>query len=368
MLRHLIATAAVAATVGAVPTPAPARSIELRRNAEAVHALGVPAVQAWASDGRHAAVVRVGVADIRTGRPVPPNGAFRIASTAKTLTATVILQLVGEGRLSVDDPVERWLPGVVHGRAITVRQLLQHTSGLRDALPGWETEAEYYRMRYQRDPMAELVERSVARGWLFEPGEGWSYSTAAYLIADMIIERVTGRPWHREFERRIFAPLGLRHTYWPGSSPEIERPHARAYELFDGELVDVTSRFTAYPAGGVVSTTGDLDRFFRALLGGRLLRPTELAAMMDTVPVSADVEPIWPGGLYGLGLVSRELPCGGRYWGHDGGDAGTITTVGVTADGRRGAVVNANLALDDTVDHLLTQLHTTDRVVTDALC
>lgn len=322
MLRHLIATTVVAASVGTVPTSALAQTgrtePELRRNATAVHALGIPAVQAWASDGPHATAVRVGVADIHTGRPVPPNGAFRIASTAKTLTATVILQLVGEGRLSIDDPVERWLPGVVHGRAITVRQLLQHTSGLQDALPGWETEAEYRQMRYQRDSMAELVERSVARG--------------------------------------------------VRSSPEIERPHARAYELFDGELVDVTSRFTAYPAGGVVSTTGDLDRFFRALLGGRLLRPTELAEMMDAVPVSSDVEPIWPGGLYGLGLVSRELPCGGRYWGHDGGDAGTITTVGVTADGRRGAVVNTNLALDDTFDHLLTQLHTTDSVVTDALC
>jgi len=371
MMKNLIATVAVAATVGTGLTATPAsagQNSELRRNTEAVHALGIPAVQAWASDGPRTAAVRVGVADIRTGRPIPPHGAFRIASTAKAMTATVILQLVGEGRLSLADPVERWLPGVVHGRAITVRQVLQHTSGLQDGLPGWETEAEYLQLRYQRYPMAELVERSVARGWLFEPGEGWSYSTAGYLIADMIIERVTGQPWHREFEQRIFAPLGLRHTYWPGSSPEIQRPHARAYELFDGALVDVTSRFTAYPAGGVVSTTEDLNRFFRALLGGRLLRPAELAAMTDTVPVNPEVEPIWPGGRYGLGLVSRELPCGGRYWGHDGGDAGTINTIGVTADGRRGAVVNTNLALDDTFDHLLTQLHTADRVVTDALC
>lgn len=379
MARNLLTTVALAVSVATGLAAGPAlagtaeprrntdlpRTAELRRSIEAVHALGVPAVQASAADARSSTHARAGVANIRTGRPIPPHGAFRIASTAKAMTATVILQLTGEGRMSIEDPVERWLPGVVHGRPITVKQLLQHTSGLQDAFPSWQTASEYYEMRYQRYPMAELVERSVARGWLFEPGEGWAYSTAGYLIADMIIERVTGRPWYREFERRIFTPLGLRHTYWPGSSPEISRPHARAYELLDRELVDVTSRFTAYPAGGVVSTTGDLVRFFQALLGGRLLRSTELATMMaDPVRVSPEVDRFWPGALYGLGLMSRESPCGGRYWGHDGGDAGIVNTTGVTADGQRGAVVSMNLALDD----LAAQLQAADRVVTDALC
>src|SRR5215207_4008835 len=111
MLRHLLAAVvALAATAGAglMASPAPAEpsrnadlpwTTELRRNTEAVHTLGVPAVQASATDRRRTADARVGVADIRTGRPIPPNGAFRIASTAKTMTATVILQLVGQGRL-----------------------------------------------------------------------------------------------------------------------------------------------------------------------------------------------------------------------------------------------------------------------------
>ncbi|MGC0420933.1 serine hydrolase domain-containing protein [Embleya sp. AB8] len=340
----------------------------LRRDAEAVSALGIPAVQARATTGRVSYAARVGVADVRTGSPIPADGAFRIASVSKTFTATVVLQLVGEGRLGLDDPVERWLPGIVAGRPITIRQLLQHTSGLQDAMPSWNTKAQYLEMRYRPDPIDKSVADGVALGQLFEPGTNWAYSNTGYLIAELLIERVTGQPWDREFDRRIFRPLGLRHTYWPGTSPEIRLPHATQYQRFDGELVDVTSQIPAYPAGGIVSTTRDLDVFFRALLGGRLLRPAELTAMKTTRAVSGEaVKCIWPDGRYGLGLVSRPLPGGGRYWGHDGGDTGSIVTVGVTEDGRRGAVVSMNFGLDGSLPEILSQQRAADRVVTNAL-
>ncbi|MGW1993858.1 serine hydrolase domain-containing protein [Embleya sp. NPDC001921] len=340
---------------------------KLHRNAEAVSALGIPAVQARATTRYATCAARVGVADVRTGRAIPADGAFRIASTSKSFTATVVLQLVGEGRLGLDDRVERWLPGIVAGRPITVRQLLQHTSGLQDALPTWNSKAEYLQMRYQRFSTKDLVANGVALPQLFDPGDGWAYSNTGYMIAELLIERITGQPWDREFDRRIFRPLGMRHTYWPGTSPDIRLPHAKQYQRFDDELVDVTSQIPSYPAGGIVSTTRDLDTFFRALLGGRLLRPAELTAMKTTRPVGSEIEEIWPDGRYGLGLVSRPLPGGDRYWGHDGGDSGSIVILGVTEDGRRGAVVSMNFALDGSKPEMLSQQRAAEKVVTDAL-
>lgn len=341
---------------------------QLRRNTEAVSALGIPAVQARATARHVTCAARVGVADVSTGRPIPAEGAFRIASVSKALTATVVLQLVGEGRLALDDRVERHLPGIVAGRPITIRQLLQHTSGLRDDIPSWNSKAEYLDMRYKRYTTEELVARGVALPQAFEPGEGWAYSNTGFMIAELLVEHVTGEHWYDEFERRIFRPLGMANTYYPGSSPEIRLPHARQYQRFDGELLDVTSQIPAYATGGIVSTTRDLDVFFRALLGGRLLRPAELTAMKTTRPVEGPgIEKIWPDGRYGLGLVSRPLPGGGRYWGHDGGDSGSIVVVGVTEDGRRGAAVAMNMALDGSEAEMVSQLRAADRVVTDAL-
>ena len=355
----LAATAGLLALTG---TPA-----TLQRDADAVHALGVTGVQARVStsDGRSVVVT--------SGRAVPSDGRFRIASTRKAVTATVALQLAGEHRLSLDDTVERWLPGVVRGngndgRRITVRQLLQNTSGILDDLPGYTTPAEYLDQRYDVHTRDQLVARAMTHPPAFPPGGGWAYSNTGFLLVDMIIERVTGRPVRQVITDRIVRPLGLRHTTWPGTSPTLPRPHAQAYQVFPtGELVDVTDQVSWDP-DAIVSTTEDVGRFFRALLGGELLRPAQLAEMERTVPVSAEIVPIWPGGRYGLGLVRRPLPCGGFYWGHDGGDAGYITGTGVTGDGRRSVVVSMSTALGDSVDHELQQQHAADTLVQDALC
>jgi len=346
----------------------------LQRDADAIHALGVTGVQArvTTSDGRHL-VATSGVADRATGRPVPPDGRFRIASTRKAFEATVALQLVAERRLSLDDTVERWLPGVVRGngndgRRITVRQLLQNSSGIRDDLPGYLTPEEYLQQRYDVYTREQLVARAMNHPPEFPPGTGWSYSNTGFLVAGMIIERVTGRSLQQEVTDRIVRPLGLRHTTSPGASPTLPRPHAQAYQLFEtGELVDVTEQVPGDP-DSIVSSTRDLDRFFRALLGGGLLPPARLADMKRTVPVSADVEQIWPGGRYGLGLARRPLPCGGVYWGHDGGDAGYITGTGVSDDGRRSAVVSMSTALGDSQEHYLQQQRAADTLIQNALC
>ena len=376
----LAAAAGITATVtglntaeAAAPTGNLAGGSRLQRDTDAIHALGVTGVQArvTTSGGRHL-VATSGVADRATGGPVPRDGRFRIASTRKAVAATVVLQLVGERRLSLDDTVERWLPGVVRGdgydgRRITVRHLLQNTSGVHDDVPGYTTPAEYLEQRYDLHTREELVARAMSHPLDFPPGRGWAYSNTGFVLAGMIVERVTRRSLRREITDRIVRPLGLRHTTFPGTAPTLPPPHARAYELFPtGDLVDVTEQVSWDP-DSIVSSTRDLDRFFRALLSGRLLPPAQLAAMKRTVPVSAEVEQVWPGGRYGLGLVRRPLSRGGFYWGHDGGDGGYITVTGVTEDGRRSAMVSMSTALGDSLEHHLQQQRAADTLVRNAL-
>lgn len=373
-----VATLLAAADVAnAVARPAGSSLVEqLRRDTEAIHALGVSGVQARviAPDGRQS-VATSGVADVNTGRPVRSDGYFRMASTSKTLVATVVLQLVAEGRLSLDDTVERRLPGVVRGNGndgsrITIRQLLQHTSGIHDDLPGYTTPQEYYQQRYDVHEPEQLVARAMAHAPDFPPGEAWSYSNTGYVLLGMIIQKSTGQPVHQEIEERILRPLGLDRTRWMGTSPTLPRPHARAYQYFGpGSRVDVTDQIPVdYESLSWVTTTRDENRFFRALLAGRLLPTRQLAEMKQTVPVSAEVQQLWPGGRYGLGLVERPLSCGGTYWSHEGGDGGYITLNGVTDDGRRSAVVSMSEARGDTAEHILAQENAASELIDHALC
>ncbi|MET7400221.1 serine hydrolase domain-containing protein [Dactylosporangium sp. NPDC005572] len=357
--------------LAAVAGPAPAH--QLQRDADAMQRLGITGVQARAVTPGGERVATSGVADLTSGRPVPADGRFRIASTAKTLVATVTLQLVGEGRLSLDDTVERWLPGVVQGNGndgsrITVRQLLQHTGGLHDDFPDFVSAADYYAHRYDVYSPADLVARSMRHAPDFAPGAAWQYSSIGYVLVDLIIERVTGRPWYDEVRDRIVRPLGMTATSWPGSDPSVPGPHARGYQPYDGVLVDVTEQVVADPEAAIVSTTADLNRFFRALLGGRLLRPAQLAEMTRTVPVEGGLEEIMPGARYGLGLFVRPLPCGGVYYGHPGGGSGYVTDTGVTPGGRRSVVVSASSVLGGSAADFIRQQHAADRLVEHALC
>ncbi|MFD5796068.1 serine hydrolase domain-containing protein [Streptomyces diastatochromogenes] len=371
-----VATLLAAEVATAVAKPAGPSPVEqLRQDAEALHALGISGVQARviAPDGRQT-VATSGTADLNTGRLVPSDGYFRMASTSKTLVATVVLQLEAEGRLSVDDTVDHWLPGVVRGNGndgsrITIRQLLQHTSGIHNDLPGYTTPEEYYQQRHDVYGPEQLVARAMAHAPDFPPGKGWAYSNPGYVLLGMIIQKATGQPAHQEIEDRILRPLGLDQTRWTGTSPTLPRPHAEAYQLFGpGSLVDVTDQVPVDHETSFTTTTRDENRLLRALLAGHLLPPRQLAEMKRTVPVSADVQQLWPGGRYGLGLVERPLTCGGTYWSHEGGDGGYITLNGVTDDGRRSAAVSMSEARGDTPEHILDQENAASALVDHALC
>nr|BFE73691.1 hypothetical protein GCM10020092_069920 [Actinoplanes digitatis] len=172
---------------------------------------------------------RAGVGDQERGSPVPLDGHFRMGSNTKTFVSVVVLQLVGEGRLSLDDTVERWLPGLVtgngnDGRRITVRNLLQHTSGLYNYtgdITALGSQEDYLAHRYDHYEAEDLVALATKHEPGFAPGTSWDYSNTNYILAGMIIERATGRAWATEVRARILRPLGLSHTSEPGDRPYL---------------------------------------------------------------------------------------------------------------------------------------------------
>lgn len=358
------ATAVVAASVpvASAATVAPDRTAVLQRDADAMLQYGTPGVLAEVDTPRGDLRVRSGYGNVEAGTPVPWDAKFRIGSFTKTFVATTVLQLVGEGRLSLDDKVETVLPGVVRGngndgRRITVRQLLQHTSGLTDYLAGMPdlfTEEGFQRLRYQTVTEQQAVALAMSFPPEFAPGTQWNYSNTNYLLAGLIIEKVTGHSWQSEVQRRIIKPLKLTNTFTPGTRPTIPKPHAVGYERFPGEgataedpkygePIDATDLNPSWggAAGEMISTPSDGNRFLRALLGGRLLRPAQLAEMKRTVPTNDGFRTNWPGARYGLGLMYTPNECGG-VWSHGGDIMGFKTRNGATGDGSRSVVITFN--------------------------
>ncbi|GAA4095308.1 serine hydrolase domain-containing protein [Actinomadura miaoliensis] len=315
-----------------------------------------------------------GVGDRATGAKPPVNGRVRVGSNTKAFVSAVVLQLVGEGKVKLDAPIERYLPGLVRGegidgRKITVRQLLQHTSGLPNYTQYMEQNAFKTRNTYTEP--RELLDIALQHKADFAPGTAWRYSNTGYVLAGLLVQKVTGRPVSEEVTNRIIRPLGLRDTYWPGLGERgIRGPHPKGYDAAQpgGPLGDITSLDPSWgwAAGQLVSTPRDLNSFFAALIGGRVLRPAELKEMTTTVRAEDSL----PNSSYGLGLFKTSLSCGGELWGHGGDINGYETRGGVTKDGR--AVTVAVTALPGAVakteqDMLKVHQHVLDLVDT-AIC
>ncbi|MFG2735786.1 serine hydrolase domain-containing protein [Streptomyces harbinensis] len=344
-----------------VPDAPPAGEAALQREADALLDLGAPGVLATVVTPDEESTVRSGYGDVAEETPMPWDAAFRAGSFTKPFVATVLLQLAGEGALDLEDSVADWLPGLVEGEgidgsAITVRQLLQHTSGLPEyllGLPEMFTEEGFGPAQDAEYTPEELIALAVAQPPAFAPGEGWQYSNTNYVLAGMIIEQVTGNGWHQEVRERIVEPLGLSGTSVPtGGEKGLPEPHARGYARFVvdmtdetpvfGDPLDVTELNPDVPgaAGAIVTTTEDATTFLRALLGGELLGEAELALMKETVP-APELEASWPAAEYGLGLMRLPLECG-DVWAHQGDIQGFMTRDGVTEDGTRSVAVSVN--------------------------
>ncbi|WP_371652740.1 MULTISPECIES: serine hydrolase domain-containing protein [unclassified Streptomyces] len=351
--------AGITATVCAAPASArEAAPVSHRATQQAMDAAvrdGVPGVVGLAQQGGRGWSGDAGVADLRTGRERQAEDRYRVGSITKTFVATVVLQLEAEGRLSLDDTVEHWLPGVVRGNGhdgakITLRQLLQHTSGIFNYT---EDEAfgqrvfgtDFLRHRYDTYAPRQLVDIALTHAPDFAPGTSWHYSNTNFILAGMVIEKATGHSYATEIDRRVLRPLHLRSTTLPGTDARMPQPSGRAYSKLSREATGRTYDVTALnpsiagSAGEMVSNSADLNRFYRALLTGELLPQRQLKEMTTTVPM----DPGAPGdGRYGLGLMVNKLPCGTEVWGHGGGIHGSSSEALTTKDGRHSLAFNFN--------------------------
>ncbi|MDQ7803107.1 serine hydrolase domain-containing protein [Amycolatopsis sp. A133] len=320
---------------------------ELRQAIEEIAGSGFLGVSLRVHDERGEWAGSAGAAQLGGAAKPPVDGHVRIGSNTKTFIATVVLQLVAEGRIGLDTPAAGHLPGAGLDERITVRMLLQHTSGVFNfsgevgddgtvvpgiPVPYLGTGEEWVANRFRTYSPGELVRLAAARPLRFEPGTGWSYSNTNYVLARLLIEKVTGRSLAEELPRRILGPLGLSGTVVPDASPEIPEPHARAYFRYEDagvpKTIDVTRHNPSWiSAGGdLISTTRDLHTFIAALNGGGLLPAGLLAEMRTPCPTGL------PDMGYGLGVF---LLNGGTLVSHNGATVGHAALMYSTPDGRK---------------------------------
>jgi D-alanyl-D-alanine carboxypeptidase len=315
LISALMLLAVAAAFCGGCSDAAPVFDQQTARTLQdsldaSVAAIGVPGATMTVIGPNGARWTGVnGLADRENNTPVSPEMKFRVASVSKTFTATVILQLVREGLLSLDDTLESVLPGVVpNASRITIRQLLNHTSGLFDyphAEKPFNFFAEMYRNPLRKWTPAELVAVTNTNDPYFPPGTGFHYSNINYVLLGLIIEKRTKRTYAEEIRSRILVPLGLRNTSVP-DGPDMPEGSTRGYHYDDtlqtaDKWVNVT-RFDpswGFGTAAIVSNSADLLIWLEALMKGTLLDEQRRKEMFTFVSIG------FPGFEYGLGLEKQ---------------------------------------------------------------
>ncbi|MFC9257277.1 serine hydrolase domain-containing protein [Amycolatopsis thailandensis] len=318
----------------------------LRSALDGVHGAGVPGVFAEVRAGELVWRGAAGVADLETGRPVEIGMRQRVGSITKTFVSAAVLRQVEAGRLDLDAPIGDHLPRLVpgeRGRAITIRMLLNHTSGLAEYLPYAFPSLKELAPgslddnRFRRFRPTELIAMGVDAPATGEPGSTPGiYSNTNYLLLGELLEHLTGTPAEEHISRTIIEPAGLANTGFP-AGPPIVGAHSRMYEALFG-AIDPPRDYSVYnmswvmTGAGLVSTVEDLNRFYRKLLDGEIVSPSSLAEMQRLVPVIAQDGRLID---YGLGLYKTEIPGHGVFWGHDGTVWGALTMAWASADNGR---------------------------------
>ncbi|MFE1290028.1 serine hydrolase domain-containing protein [Streptomyces sp. NPDC058751] len=334
----------------------------LRAILRTARAQGAPGAMARIDDGGTVHRLVEGVDDRATGRTISTNDRFRVGSVTKTFSAVVLLQLVDEGALKLDKPVNTYLPGLLPDDRITVRHVLSHRSGLYDytndmfarSVSGFEA------VRNKVFTYRDLVRLSLAKPRTNAPGAAYSYSNTNFVVAGMLIEKLTGHTVATEYQKRIFTPLNLADTFYVHPSAAIPGRHAQGYLTSDtagAGLVNSTKQTASWAqsAGAIISTPHDLDVFFSALLRGKLMSADRLTQMTKWTRVNSTTS-------YGLGLRRRDLSCGISVYGHTGTVQGYYTYAFTTKDGKRSLTALANTSNNTTV------LNTMYRALEPAFC
>ena len=320
-----LASASVPSLLSAA-TAAPAVKIEgqdLKAKADAIFKAAYPA------DGPGAAVIITrggkaiysagrGLADVEAKRPITPDTSFRLGSIVKQFTAAVVLQLIAEGKMSLDDPVSRFFPDWPKpGAAASVRQLLNHSSGIQDfsKIPGW-----IVKNRHRPWTTAELLAVFRDLPAKAQPGHAWEYNNGGYVLLGAIVEKVTGKAWHEAIAERITSPLGLRTVAYAVPS-EVTAASARGYTQAGGrqQPVELSHMSVAHAAGGLAGSVRDMARWAHALHHGRVVRPDLYREMTSPARLAdGSTQP------YGFGLRLQQLR-GRRALVHGGAGGGLDT-------------------------------------------
>jgi D-alanyl-D-alanine carboxypeptidase len=333
---------------GAVALPAPDMA-GLRAVLRTLTAQGAPGAIARIDENGTVRTAATGIGDRTTRRDIGNADRFRIGSVTKSFSAVVLLQLVDAHKLDLDAPVDRYLPGLLPDKRITVRHVLSHRSGLYDytnsmfarSVSGFEA------VRDKVFTYRQLVQLSLQHARTNAPGAAYSYSNTNFVVAGMLIEKLTGHSVATEYRDRVIKPLKLRDTFYVHPDTKIPGRHAHGYLTPDragAKLVDATDQTVSWAqsAGAVISTTHDLNTFFSALLGGRLTSAAQLAQMQRWTPVNSTTR-------YGLGLRRRDLSCGVSVYGHTGAVQGFYTYSFTSKDGGRSLTALANTSNNGTV-------------------
>jgi len=353
-MRRLLTVALVAATAGA---PAVAANAALKPLAQRIVAAGAPGAVVYSRTPTAVHAVAAGHADVTKKTRLTPGMSFRVGSITKSFVSVMVLQLVAEGMLKLDDTVEQWLPGALpNGTAITLRHLLNHTSGVPNYL---DNESLLHAMNANKKrawtPLELLA--YAAGPPEFAPGSSFAYSNTNYLVLGLIVEAATGHPLAAELQTRILTPLQLGHTTFPASTV-MPPPFAHGYAPgVNGRRVDVSAWHPSYAwaAGALVSTADDLARFYSALLSGRLLAQPQQAELLRTSGVGEGRD-------YALGIFEKRFRCG-IGWGHNGGLPGYTSIAFASPDGSRVAVVLVN----DSISRAR-EVVARDNAITGAFC
>ncbi|MDP9259664.1 MAG: beta-lactamase family protein [Actinomycetota bacterium] len=345
ILASLVTTGLIGTSAIARPSKPIVQAPTLQKDVNALVTAGAPGAILLVRNGSHSASFKAGLDDVTRNRPMRADDHFKIASLTKSYTATVVLQLVAEGKLQLSDRVERWLPRLLpSGATITIRELLNHTSGI----PDFDTDARYLKpylsgnLSYYWSPR-KLVQIAISHKPLFPPGMSTksAYSNTNYVVLGLIVQAVTGHSMGAELKRRIFQPLHLRHTSYP-TKPGLPNPYAHGYLVLGKPPASDASALSpslSPASGAIVSTAPDVLNFYRALLSGRLLRPNLLKAMKTTIPESGKTD--IPGQRYGFGLERFPTSCGHAF-GHNGLIPGYTTYAFSSGNGQRQALLMVN--------------------------
>jgi len=281
------------------------------RDAFEAHLEGPGATLAYRDKDRHIQVGAAGFSNLATQSPMRPNSICDIGSITKSFVASLALLLQEDGLVDLDQTIDHWIPDQMHASSMTLRMLLNHTSGIPDysETDAFEQDLLQSLGSGQPTPPENLLAYVENLPFTFSPGSGHAYSNTGYILAGMILEQVGQAPLAELLRTRIFEPLNLHNTYLAGDEPVPNRAHS--YFVEDGIPEDITEEIHmswAWAAGAIASTAEDLQKWAIALFEEDFLSPESLDEMLTVEPHSQE---------YGLGVVIQE----GIIW-HDGGTMG----------------------------------------------